>query len=73
MIFSLIFSPFTILGVLIVYKVVTPKRAPMDDSNVFNHLTLLWLVITKPHLFVGKHPFFSMDEQDKIEHIDRNT
>ena len=34
-------------------KVILFKKSPMDTSNIFNPLRLIWWAITRPYMFKG--------------------
>jgi len=41
----------------------------MDKSNRINRIMLWWLVLNKPHLFVGDWAIFTMDVEDQVKII----
>ena len=67
----LAFIPTTI-GLLTMMHWCLPCKAPMDESNRINRIMLWWLVLTKPHLFVGEWAMFRMDVEDQIRHMDKD-
>lgn len=38
---------------VLVETLLKPKKAPMDSSNRFNHLRLVFFALTRPQKFVG--------------------
>lgn len=61
--------PFALIGLLTFVCWLRPSKHPMDKSNRINRIMLWWLVINKPHLFVGDWAIFTMDVEDQVKAI----
>src|SRR5690606_25724412 len=57
------------IGLLTMISWCRPCDPPMDNSNRINRIVLWWLVLTKPHLFVGPWRIFRMDVEDQVRAI----
>jgi len=60
-------APFSALGLLIVWHIARPQRAPADTSNRINKVRLLWFALTREDLFVPLFPWLGRDEADNVE------
>lgn len=66
---ELFMLPFALIGLLTFVNWIRPSKHPMDKSNRINRIMLWWLVLTKPHLFVGDWAIFTMDVEDQVKTI----
>ena len=62
----------TAIGLLTMISWCRPCKPPMDESNRINRIILWWMVINKPHLFVGEYAMFRMDVEDQVRHLDKD-
>ena len=69
MMLTLFMLPFALIGLLTFVNWCRPSKPPMDKSNRINRIMLWWLVLTKPHLFVGEHRIFTMDVEDQVREV----
>jgi len=59
-------APFSVLGLLIVWHIARPQRAPADTSNRINKARLLWFALTREDLFVDTFSWLSRDELENV-------
>jgi len=58
-----------LIGLLTLVSWCRSLQEPMDESNRINRIMLWWLVVSKPHLFIGKWAIFRMDVEDQVRAI----
>lgn len=56
----------TSLGLLVLYHVIRPQKAPADPSNRINKLRLIWFAMKHEDRFVDVFPWLKEDETDQL-------
>lgn len=56
----------TCLGLLVLYHVIRPQKAPADPSNRINKLRLIWFAMKHEDRFVEMFPWLKEDETDQL-------
>lgn len=59
-------APLAIFGLVIIVQLFRTK-APVDASNIFNRLRILWFSITRMDQMVEKFPWLMKDEWENME------
>lgn len=59
--------PTCALGLLVIWHIARPQRAPADTSNRINKARLLWFALTREELFVGALPWLRRDELANVQ------
>lgn len=67
MIFFILISPFSLLGLFVCFHLLRNQRSPADQSNRINKIRLFWFVLTREELFVGIFPWLKDDEYRNIK------
>lgn len=60
-------APFAVLGLLVVWHVARPQRAPADTSNRINKIRLLWFALTREDRLAPYIPWLRRDEAANVE------
>ena len=54
------------LGLLVLFHVIRPQKAPADESNRINKLRLIWFAMKHEDKFVDQFPWLKEDEMDQL-------
>lgn len=54
------------LGLLVLFHVIRPQKAPADPSNRINKLRLIWFAMKHEDRFVEMFPWLKEDETDQL-------
>lgn len=54
------------LGLLVLFHVIRPQKAPADPSNRINKLRLIWFAMKHEDRFVEVFPWLKEDETDQL-------
>lgn len=54
------------LGLLVIFSIVRPQKAPVDSSNRINKVRLIWFAINREDKFVTLFPWLKRDEWDNL-------
>lgn len=65
MIFGLMFFP-ALLGLLLIYHVARPQKAPADASNRINKIRLIWFAMTREEMFAPHFDWLRRDESENV-------
>ncbi len=67
--FTLVLGGFvsTGLGLLVLFHVIRPQKAPADESNRINKLRLIWFAMKHEDKFVDQFPWLKEDEMDQLK------
>ncbi len=60
-------APFSLLGLLVVWHIARPQRAPADTSNRLNKARLLWFALTREDRLAPYIPWLRHDEATNID------
>ena len=55
------------LGLLVLFHVIRPQKAPADKSNRINKLRLIWFAMKHEDKFVDLFPWLKEDEMDQLK------
>ena len=55
------------LGLLVLFHVIRPQKAPADESNRINKLRLIWFAMKHEDKFVDLFPWLKEDEMDQLK------
>ena len=61
------FSVPSLLGLLVIYHIVRPQRAPADTSNRINKIRLIWFALTREDYLAERIGWLRRDEMDNAE------
>ena len=61
------FSVPSLIGLLVIYHVVRPQRAPADTSNRINKIRLIWFALTREDYLADRIGWLRRDEMDNAE------
>ena len=65
--FAVFMLPFSLLGLFLVFHVMRGQNAPADASNRINKIRLIWFVLTREEMFVGRFKWLKNDELDNVD------
>lgn len=58
--------PTCALGLLVIWHIARPQRAPADTSNRINKIRSIWFVLTREDLLAPHIPWLRRDELDNV-------
>lgn len=64
---AFLLAPFALIGLLVVWHIARPQRAPADTSNRINKVRLLWFALTREDRLAPHIPWLRRDEAANVE------
>ena len=58
--------PTCALGLLVIWHIARPQKAPADTSNRINKIRAIWFVLTREDLLAPHIPWLQRDEWDNV-------
>ena len=60
-------APLLLIGLLVIYHVARPQKAPADTSNRINKIRLIWFALTREDWLSRRIEWLRFDEMYNVE------